>query len=163
MYLLFLLQNWFLWSRDDAVGIVTRYGLEGPGFEPSCGDIFRTRPERPRGLASLLYNEYPVSSQAAGRPERGATTHPFLAPGSRWGRAIPMPPLCTRQASNGTADLCKYKLELCLQCRPFYTKETPCQQFCTELAVYLTILYKLRGLSPRTNYTDRAAAVGRRS
>jgi len=33
-------------GRDSAVGIVTRYGLEGPGIE-SRVEIFRTRPDRP--------------------------------------------------------------------------------------------------------------------
>jgi hypothetical protein len=34
-------------SPDNAVGIATRYGLDGPGFESRWGDrIFRTCPER---------------------------------------------------------------------------------------------------------------------
>ena len=102
------------------------------------------RPSRatPRPSKPLVqYNEYPVSSPTAGRPGRGADHPPLLAPGSRLGIAIPMPPLCACLASNGTAVLCKYKLKLCLQYISFYTKETSCQQFCTELAVCLTILY----------------------
>jgi len=59
-------------GRDSSVGLATRYGLEYPGIEkkknPGGGEIFRTRPGRPRGPPSLLYNGYPVSpdGEAAG-------------------------------------------------------------------------------------------------
>jgi hypothetical protein len=38
-----------LWmGRDSSVGIITRYGLDGPGIESRWGDeIFRTCPDRP--------------------------------------------------------------------------------------------------------------------
>jgi hypothetical protein len=44
------------------VGIATGYGLDGPGIEknPRGGEIFRTRPDRPWGPPSLLYNGYRV-------------------------------------------------------------------------------------------------------
>jgi hypothetical protein len=42
-------------GRDSSVGIATGYGLDGPGIE-----IFRTRPDRPWGPPSLLYNGYRV-------------------------------------------------------------------------------------------------------
>ena len=36
-----------MWSRDSAVGIATRYGLDGLWFESRWGgEIFRTRPDR---------------------------------------------------------------------------------------------------------------------
>ena len=39
----------------------TRYGLDGPRIESRCGGgIFRTRPDRPWGPPSLLYNGYRV-------------------------------------------------------------------------------------------------------
>ena len=49
-------------GRDSSVGIATRYGLNGPGIESRWGgaEIFRTRPDQPWGLPSLLYNEYRV-------------------------------------------------------------------------------------------------------
>ena len=48
-------------GRDSSVGIVTGYGLDGPGIESRWGgDIFRTRPDRPWGPPSLLYNGYRV-------------------------------------------------------------------------------------------------------
>ena len=48
-------------GRDSSVGIATRYGLDGPGIESWCGgEIFRTRPDRPCGPPSLLYNGYRV-------------------------------------------------------------------------------------------------------
>jgi hypothetical protein len=47
-------------GRDSAVGIATRYELDGSGIKSSRGEIFRTRPDRPWGLPSLLYNGYRV-------------------------------------------------------------------------------------------------------
>ena len=51
-------------GRDISVGIVTRYGLDGPGWNPGGGEIFRTRPDRPWGR----YNVYRVfpGGKAAG-------------------------------------------------------------------------------------------------
>jgi hypothetical protein len=43
-----------LGSRDSVVGIVTCYGLEGPGIESRWGEIFRTYPDRLQGPPSLL-------------------------------------------------------------------------------------------------------------
>ena len=37
-------------------GIVTGYGLDAPGIESRCGEIFRTRPDWPCGPPSLLQN-----------------------------------------------------------------------------------------------------------
>jgi hypothetical protein len=42
-------------GRDSSVDIATRYELDGPGHE-----IVSTRPDRPWGLPSLLYNGYRV-------------------------------------------------------------------------------------------------------
>ena len=64
-----LIQYIHTWgSRDGAVGIVTRYELEGPGIESRWGEIFRTYPDRRRGPPSLLYNGYWVlpGGKAAG-------------------------------------------------------------------------------------------------
>jgi len=47
-------------GRDSAVGIATRYGLDGPGSNPGGGEIFRTLPDMPCGPLSLLYNWYRV-------------------------------------------------------------------------------------------------------
>ena len=49
-------------GRDSSVGIATRYGLNGPGIESRWGggEIFRTRPDQPWGLPSLLYSGYRV-------------------------------------------------------------------------------------------------------
>ena len=48
-------------GRDYVVGTATRYGLEGSGIESRWGgEIFRTRPDRPWGPPSLLYNWYQV-------------------------------------------------------------------------------------------------------
>ena len=47
-------------DRDSSVGIATRYRLDGPGIEYRWGYIFRTRPDRPWSLPSLLNNGYRV-------------------------------------------------------------------------------------------------------
>jgi hypothetical protein len=44
-------------GRDSVVRTATRYGLDGPGIESWS----RSRPGRPLGLHSLLYNVYQVS------------------------------------------------------------------------------------------------------
>jgi hypothetical protein len=77
------------WSRDSSVGIATRYGLEGPGFESRWGEIFRNYPDRLRGPSSLLYNGY--RSFPGGKGGRGVvlTTHPLLVPRLRKSWAIP--------------------------------------------------------------------------
>jgi hypothetical protein len=45
-------------GRDSSVGIATGYGLDSPGSNPGRGEIFPTRPDRPWGPPSLLYNGY---------------------------------------------------------------------------------------------------------
>jgi hypothetical protein len=52
----------------SSVGITTGYGLDGPGSNSGGGEIFRTRPDRPWGPPSLLYNGYRVfpGDKAAG-------------------------------------------------------------------------------------------------
>jgi hypothetical protein len=62
-------------GRDSWVGIATRYGLDGQGIESRWGRDFRTRPDRPWGLPSRLYNGYRVSLPGVKRPGRGAN-HP---------------------------------------------------------------------------------------
>ena len=55
-------------GRDSAVGIATRYGLDGPGIESQWG---RDLSDRPWGPPSLLYNGYRVSFLGVKRPGRG--------------------------------------------------------------------------------------------
>jgi hypothetical protein len=54
-------------GRDNSVGISTRYELDR-GSNSGGGKIFSTRPDRPWGLPSLLYNGYQVipGGKAAG-------------------------------------------------------------------------------------------------
>jgi hypothetical protein len=47
-------------GRDIALGIATRYRLDGPGIECDGGEIFRTHPERPWDPTRLLYNRHRV-------------------------------------------------------------------------------------------------------
>jgi hypothetical protein len=67
-------------SWDSAVGIVTRYGLEGPGIESRWGEIFRTYPDRLLGPPSLLYNGYRLFPGGKGGRGVMLTTHPLLVP-----------------------------------------------------------------------------------
>jgi hypothetical protein len=58
-------------GRVSSVGIRTRYGLDGPRIEYQWwggGEIFLTRPDRPWGPLSPLYNGYRVfpGGKAAG-------------------------------------------------------------------------------------------------
>ena len=55
-FVVFITYKQLIMDRDSSVGIATRYGLDGLGSNPSGGEIFRTRPDRPWGLPSLLYN-----------------------------------------------------------------------------------------------------------
>jgi hypothetical protein len=77
------------WSRDSSVGVVTRYGLEGPGIESRWGEIFRTYPDRLRGPPTLLYNGYWVFP--GGKGVRGVmlTSHPLPVPRLRKSWVIP--------------------------------------------------------------------------
>jgi len=51
----------------SVVGIVTGYGLDGPGIESRWGEIFRTCPDRPWGPPNLLYNGYRVFPGVGGK------------------------------------------------------------------------------------------------
>jgi hypothetical protein len=48
------------------VGIVTGYGLDGPGLKPGGGEIFRTSPDRPSGPPSG-YRVFPGGKERPGR------------------------------------------------------------------------------------------------
>jgi hypothetical protein len=51
------------------------------GSNPGGGDILRSRPDRPWGPSSLLYNGYRVSFPGVKRRGVELTTHPHIAPG----------------------------------------------------------------------------------
>jgi hypothetical protein len=61
---------------SSSVGIVTDYGLDGPGIESRWGEIFRTCPDRPWGLSRLLYNGYRLFPGSKVRPGRAADHSP---------------------------------------------------------------------------------------
>ena len=68
-----------MWGdRDSSVGIATRYGLGGPGSNPCGGDIFQTRPDRPRGPLTILYNAYRLSYPEGGMRQGHGVDHPLL-------------------------------------------------------------------------------------
>ena len=60
----------------SSVGIVTDYGLEGPGIESRWSEIFRTCPDRPWDPPNLLYNGYWVFLGGKERPGRAADHSP---------------------------------------------------------------------------------------
>jgi len=63
-------------GRVSSVGIVTGYGLDGPGIESHWGEIFRTCPDRHWGPPSLLYNGYRVFPGGKERPGRDTDPSP---------------------------------------------------------------------------------------
>jgi hypothetical protein len=66
-------------SRDSAVGIATRYGLDGPGIESRWGDIFRTWSDRPWGPTQPPIKRVPVLSRRQRGQGVALTTHSHLA------------------------------------------------------------------------------------
>ena len=83
-----------MWGPGSSVGIVTDYGLDGPGSNPGGDEIFR--PSRP----ALVPTQPPVSKMDTTsfpglKCGRGVllTTHPLLVPRSWKSRAIPLPTL----------------------------------------------------------------------
>jgi len=69
-------------GRDNAVGIATSYGLDGPGIGFRWGgEIFPARPDLPWDPPSFLYNGYRVSFPVvkSGRSVT-LTTHLHLVP-----------------------------------------------------------------------------------
>jgi hypothetical protein len=48
-------------GRDSTVGVALAMGWTVQESNPGGGEIFWTRPDRPGGLPSLLYNGYRVS------------------------------------------------------------------------------------------------------
>ena len=92
---------------DSAVGIATRYGLDGPGFESQWGwgEIFYTRSHQSRGPSSLLYNGYEVLYLTVKRPRRVADHRPPLGPGSVWVKLYICPPPTSVPAWHVTTQL----------------------------------------------------------
>jgi len=68
-------------SRDSSVGIATRYGLDGPGFESRWRRDFPHPSRRAPGAHPASYKWVPVLFPG-GKADRGValTTHPHLAP-----------------------------------------------------------------------------------
>jgi hypothetical protein len=69
-----------LTGQDSAVGIATRYGLDGPAFVSRWGLAFLQPSNGPWGPSSFLYNGHRVFFSGVQRSGRGVD-HPFyLAP-----------------------------------------------------------------------------------
>jgi hypothetical protein len=65
-------------NGDSSVGIATFAGWTVRGSNPSGGEIFSKRPDRPWGPPIFLFNEYRVSFAVVKRP--ALIIHPHLAP-----------------------------------------------------------------------------------
>jgi hypothetical protein len=72
----FSVSNWICGGPGSSVSIATDYGLDGPGIESRWGEIFRTCPDWPSGLPSLLYNGCWVFPGGRKRPGRDADPSP---------------------------------------------------------------------------------------
>ena len=60
----------------SSVGIATGYGWTVRGSNPGGGEILLTRPDRPWGPPSLLYNGYRLFPGGKERPGRDADPSP---------------------------------------------------------------------------------------
>ena len=65
----------FICAHTNAHTHIVLTGWKVRGSNPSGGEIFRTRPDRPWGPLSLLYDGYRVSFPGVKRPGRGVN-HP---------------------------------------------------------------------------------------
>jgi len=80
----------YICEPGSSIGIVTGYGLDGPGIESRWAEIFRTCPDRPWGQLTLLHNVYRDFPGGKERPGRDADPSPLLVPWSRKSGAIPL-------------------------------------------------------------------------
>ena len=74
----------------SSVGVVTGYGLDGPGIESQWGQDFADRPWSP---PIHLYNGYRDFPGGKEWPGHDAAPHQLLVPWSNKGGAIPLLPL----------------------------------------------------------------------
>ena len=72
-------------------GFATRYELDSPGFESRWGEIFGTRPDRPRSRSRFLYSGFLVFVPGVKQLERGVAVYFRLAPRLKndWGISLP--------------------------------------------------------------------------
>jgi hypothetical protein len=102
------------WGRDGSVGIAIRW--TDRGSIPGGGEIFCTRPDRPWGPPSLLYNRYRVfpggkaagawwlsSSLLAPRPRESTTITPPPRISSLFGVPLPLTYLRVRGKSTAVS------------------------------------------------------------
>jgi hypothetical protein len=76
-------------GRDSSAAIPTRYELDSLGDRiPVLGETFRTRPDRPWGPPSLLYNVYRVFTGGKAAGAWRFNYPPHLAPRLKWGNIM---------------------------------------------------------------------------
>ena len=141
--------NW-CGGRDSSVGIATAYGLNGPGIESRWDEIFRTRPDWPRGPPNLLYNGYPVftGDKAAGSWRIPPTTssaevkervelYLYSLSGSSWpviGRTVPFALLFREVDVLQNVEMKCVVWECCiLQCAVLYSTVGESVAYCSVL------------------------------
>ena len=82
-----------LYELGSSVGIVTGYGLDGPGIKSRWGPVFSTCSDRLWGPPILLYNGYWVFPGVKSGRSVTLTPQPLIVPWSWKVRAIPLLPL----------------------------------------------------------------------
>ena len=85
--------HYFLYGPGSSVGIVTDYGLDGPGIESRWGEIFppvQTGPGAHPAFCTMGTVSFPGVKYGRGVL---LTTHPLLVPRSWKSRAITLPDL----------------------------------------------------------------------
>jgi hypothetical protein len=70
-------------GRDSAVGIATRYRMDGPGIEPRWGARFSAPVLTGLGAHPVSYTVGTGTFPEVKRPERGVALPPHLAPRSK--------------------------------------------------------------------------------
>ena len=77
---IYMASGWFTWTgiAQSVQRLATGWTVRGSN--PGGGEIFRTRPDRPLGPPSLLYNGQRDSFPRVKRPGRGVDHSPHLAP-----------------------------------------------------------------------------------
>jgi hypothetical protein len=104
-------------GRDSAVGIATRYGLDGPGMESQWGVSFYAPVQTGPGAhpVSCIMGTGILPGVKSGQ---GVTLnpHPLLVPSSRKDRAIPLLPLWAGRPVQSLSDCTRVTFTFTLLC-----------------------------------------------
>jgi hypothetical protein len=93
-FIITTIRNVIYISTISSDGVAVSAGSTVWRSNPSGGEIFCTRPDRPWGPSNLLHNGYRVCAPRVRRPGRGVNhPHPIQCRGYRKSRSIPLIPL----------------------------------------------------------------------